>query len=80
MNNLSREDVVRIVGDMDDLVVARIVATGATATELKEAVAEAEAALGLGEVAPEPSSPRVARVRAILRDVLEAEEQPLDRD
>lgn len=31
MTKLTRDDVIRIVGDVDDLVAARLVATGATA-------------------------------------------------
>jgi hypothetical protein len=78
MTKLSREDVVRIVGDMDDIIVARLVGTGATVAELREAVAEVQVGEALGEPTPEPSTPRVAQLRAILRDVLDAEEQPLE--
>jgi hypothetical protein len=37
MTSLTRKDVVALFGDLDDMVVADIIATGATAEELAEA-------------------------------------------
>ena len=37
MSTLTRKDVITMVGEVDDVVVAKIIATGATADELAEA-------------------------------------------
>ena len=37
MTSLTRKDVIRTIGDVDDVTVADIIATGATAQELSEA-------------------------------------------
>ena len=39
MRRVTREDVVKAVGQADDVTIARIIATGATVTELAEAQA-----------------------------------------
>jgi hypothetical protein len=37
MASLTRKDVIQTIGDVDDVTVAHIIATGATAQELSEA-------------------------------------------
>ena len=37
MTNLTRDDVIKAVGEVDDVTVAEIIGTGATAEELAEA-------------------------------------------
>lgn len=76
----SASDVNRLLGDADPLIVERIIATGASEDEIAEALREVEDELGFGEEPHEPSSPRVAEVRALLRryDVLEADDPEAD--
>ncbi len=64
-------DVRRILGDLDPLTVARILAIAPTRDELDEAVIETADELQFGEEPRTPSSARVASVRAILADVLD---------
>jgi hypothetical protein len=77
---LTREQVLHIVGEVDDLVISEILGTGATEGELREAVDEAEAELVEGLPTPPASSPRVALLRALLSDVKAAILEPDDRD
>ena len=64
----TREDVQAILGDLDDLVIERIVESGATSAEIAEALAGVEEAQRVGEQ-PMPSSAKVVEVRAILQDL-----------
>lgn len=64
-----------MIGEVDDLVVARILQTGATEAELAEAMGETELEEQMGEAGPPPPTPRVAELRAILAEVLREDEQ-----
>jgi hypothetical protein len=77
-NTATATDVNRLLGDVDPLVLEQILATGATADEIGEALVVVEAEQGFGEEPHEPSSPRVAEVRAVLQrySVLEREVEP----
>ena len=70
MSAVTRDDVVRVLGELDDLAIARIVATGASVAELEEAVAEVEFDTEVGGRPIEPSSPRVVELRALLDEML----------
>jgi len=61
-------DVARVIGDVDPVIVERIVLTGASADEVAEAVRELEDERGFGETHHVGSSTRVSEVRAILDD------------
>jgi hypothetical protein len=76
MTALTRADVIAALGSVDDLVVAEIIAMGATAEELAEAQAwaAAEEAL-LNEGRPFPTG-RVGQLVGIL-DKIEEEAEPL---
>lgn len=72
-------EVSALLGEVDDEVVARIVAIGATAQEVAEALASTEEERGFAEFSPTPSSPRVTEIRAILDDhVFDIEEDYAD--
>lgn len=70
----SREEVRRLIGDLDDVFIERVLAVGASAEELREAIAwlegdeEVEATLG------EPSSTRVSKLVVLLQVM--SEEDP----
>jgi hypothetical protein len=68
-----------MIGEVDDLVVARILETGATEEELAEAMGETELEDQLGEAGPPPPSGRVARLRLILNELLRQDEDLEDR-
>ncbi len=68
-NPASASEVNRLLGDADPLIVERILATGATADEIGEALREVEDERGFGEEPHTPSSPRVVEVRALLHEL-----------
>jgi hypothetical protein len=70
----SAEELRAILGDVDDLVVERIVTTGATIDEVGEAIDDLEDERGFGEGGHVPSSPRVTEVRRILAELLSTDE------
>ncbi|HKA59985.1 MAG TPA: hypothetical protein VKD28_15295 [Gemmatimonadales bacterium] len=75
MAALRREDVIEKLGRVDDSVIDEIVAMGATAAELDEALAwveNDEAMLNDGRPLPRG---RVARLIEIIRDVEEGDER-----
>ena len=75
MSTLTRKDVITMVGELDDVVVAKIIATGATADELAEArawLANDEPLMNAGRPLP---SGRVARLVDIVAAIKEEEEQ-----
>jgi hypothetical protein len=57
-----------VIGEVDAVICERILATGASADEIAEAVRELEDERGFGETHHVPSSPRVTEVLAILDD------------
>jgi hypothetical protein len=69
------DDIHRVIGDIDPVIVERIVLTGASPDEIAEAVRELEDERGFGETHHVGSSARVSEVRAILDDfyVLDAD-------
>lgn len=77
-NSATATDVNRLLGDVDPLVLERIVATGASPDEIAEALLVVEDERGFGEEPHQPSSPRVAEVRALLQEmsVLDREVEP----
>jgi hypothetical protein len=77
-NTATANDVSRLLGDIDPLVLERILETGATPDEIAEALRVVEDERGFGEVPHEPSSPRVAEVRAVLHEnaVLDSDIEP----
>jgi hypothetical protein len=64
----SLDDLHRLLGDVDPLIAERIIATGASAEEIDEALREIQDEHGFGEIVHNASSPRVAEVRAVLED------------
>lgn len=73
-------DVNRLLGDVDPLIVERMLAIGASADEIDEALQEVQDEDGFGERFHEPSSPRVANVRALLEETLFPEPEPDEDD
>jgi hypothetical protein len=74
MASLTRKDIAALFGDLDDVVAADIIATGATAEELAEAhawLANDEPLLNAGRPLP---GGRVARLVDILAAISEEEE------
>lgn len=80
-NPATASEVNRLLGDVDPIVLERILRTGATTDEIGEALRIVEEERGFGEQPLMPSSPRVAEVRAVLHelDVLEPD-VPDDED
>ena len=77
-NSATATDVNRLLGDVDPLVLDRILATGASPEEIGEALLVVEEERGFGEEPHTPSTPRVAEVRAVLDElsVLDGEVEP----
>lgn len=73
-------EVNRILGDVDPLVVDRILATGASADEISEALSEVEDEHGFGEQAHRSSSACVSEVRALLDELDVLDEDAGDDD
>ena len=76
----TRADVIRRLGEVDPLTIARILAIAPTVDELGQAVDLTEDALGFGEEPRTPSSARVANVRAVINDVVSDDRAPDPRD
>lgn len=74
MSATTRDDVVDLLGDVDDLIVERIIATGATTAEIGAALDTHEDARGFGEARQLDGSPRIAAVREILDELLDDDE------
>jgi uncharacterized protein (DUF433 family) len=75
MSTLTRKDVIAMLGELDDDVIAEIIANGATLEELAEAhawLANDEPLMNAGRPLP---SGRVARVVDIIAAISEEEEQ-----
>jgi hypothetical protein len=76
MNLLTRKDVIETIGDVDDVTVADIIATGATVQELSEAqswVVNDEALLNTGRPLP------TGRVGQLI-EIIAAKEQEEQQD
>jgi hypothetical protein len=75
MSALTRKDVTEMFGELEDVVIAKVMATGATSEELAEArawLANDEPLMNAGRSLP---SGRVARVVDIIAAINEEEEQ-----
>jgi hypothetical protein len=81
-NSATATDVNRLLGDVDPLVLERILETGASPDEIGEALRCVEDERGFGEEPHEPSSSRVAEVRAVLQEmsVLDSDIEPDEED
>jgi hypothetical protein len=76
MTHLTRDDVIKAVGEVDDVTIAEIIGTGATAEELAEAqawLANEDALLDAGKPPP------TGHVRELI-DILAELEQDEDED
>jgi hypothetical protein len=76
----ARDDIIAMLGPLDDLVIAEIIGTGATADELTAAanwVVNDEALMNIGEPLPRG---RVARLVEIIAALKEAEQEESVRD
>ena len=76
MTNLTRDDVIKAVGEVDGVTIAEIIGTGATAEELAEAqawLANEDALVKAGKPPP------TGRVRELI-DILAELEQDEDED
>jgi hypothetical protein len=76
----TESDISRMLGEVDPLIVERLLETNASAEEIDEALREAEDERGLGELSRAPSSPRVAQVRAVLDDTGLLDDDPDEAD
>jgi hypothetical protein len=75
MTNLIRDDVIKAVGEVDDVTIAEIIGTGATAEELAEAqawIANEDVLLDAGK--PPPAG-RVRELVEILAELETSEEE-----
>jgi hypothetical protein len=75
MTNLTRDDVIKAVGEVDDVTVAEIIGTGATAEELAEAqawIANEDVLLDAGK---QPPAGRVRELVDILAEFETDEEE-----
>ena len=66
MNSATANDVSQLLGDIDPIVLERILAIGATSDEIAEALLVVEQERGFGEQRHVPSTPKVVEVRAVL--------------
>lgn len=66
-------DVTRLLGDVDPLTIARILAIAPSRDELDLALRQTEDEAGFGEEPRTPSSQRVASVREVLDDLARQE-------
>lgn len=69
MSTVSHDDIVGLLGDIDDLLAERLVETGASLDEILEAWGDLQADRRLGEPRVHALSPRVTEVRSILAEV-----------
>jgi hypothetical protein len=75
MTRLTRDDVIKAIGEADDVATAEIIGTGATAEELAEAqawLANDEALINAGRPLP---SGRVGELVEILSELAEGEDE-----
>jgi len=71
----NRDDVIEIVGELDDLTLERILTVGASRAELCEAALGAVMAYEMGESQEASSNPRVDAVQIIIEDLLRFEDE-----
>lgn len=75
MTQLTREDVIKAVGETDDVTIAEIIGTGATAEELAEAQAWIENADALVDTGKPMPGGRVRELADILAEIEMDEEE-----
>ena len=68
-------DVNQLLGEVDPLIADRMVAMGATTDEIAEAFRGIEDERGFGEESHTPSSPRVMEIRALLYELVAADDE-----
>lgn len=73
MTTPTSSDIERMLGEVDDLTVDQILATGASLEDIEEAIFEVDDERSLGTSRP-PSNDIVAAVRAIVEDVFDRNE------
>jgi len=66
----NKDEVREILGELDDLIIERIVDTGASLDEIAEALGGLVDEYGFGEQSYLPSSGRVGEVRAVLDEII----------
>ena len=66
-------DVRRLLGEVDPLTTARILAVSPSVDELDEAIRQIEDESGFGDEPHTPSSERVATIRSVLADMARTE-------
>lgn len=68
------EDVQKVLGDIDPIIVERVLETRATVGEIVEALSDLEDERERGELR-DPGSPRVAEVRSILAEIPDTDDE-----
>jgi uncharacterized membrane protein YkvA (DUF1232 family) len=77
MTSLTRKDVIALIGDIDDTIIAEIIATGASAEELSEAhawLANDEPLMNAGRPLPGGRVARLVDIMAAIKEEEQAEE------
>jgi hypothetical protein len=78
MPSLTHQDVTAMLGDLDDVVVAKIIASGATAEELAEAnawLSNDEAMLNAGRPLPHGRIARLVETLVAIKEEEEAQDE-----
>ena len=75
MSTATYNDVIDLVGDVDDLLVERILETGASSAEVAQALDDLEDESGFAVESRSEGSPRIAAVRAILVEAFDREDE-----
>lgn len=70
----TRDDVVRLFGELDDAAIDRVLAVGATAVELREARGWIDGDEELEQALGEPTSSRVVQVIDLVQAYIDEEE------
>lgn len=70
----TRKDVETVIGELDEFLLAKILAVGATRAELHEAALAAVMDFEMGEPVRQGSNPRVDALSAIIEELLKDEE------
>jgi hypothetical protein len=78
MSAANLEEIVALLGDVDELIVERLVNTGASVDEIGEALDALEDEQRFGEEPRLDSSPRVTEARAILEELFAEDEHEDD--
>jgi hypothetical protein len=71
----NRDDIIEIIGELDDLTLERILTVGATRAELCEAALGAVMAYEMGESPVPNSNARVDTLQMIIEDLLRFEDE-----